>query len=335
MIRPISFMIATFYLASCGAGDPPAQEQTTPEVQVSAAEEATADQSSPKAVFDINTVPVSTTELGTFPFFSVPENIEVQNGKGITYQYNKLYFAINDSLLPIEGRAWMGNLVAKSGSDWSDAWFEKSYNNAIIAAGGVKIYDGRITRQEYDRVADDMTYSGEAGTMDFLNDKAKTYVIRRPQGNDVYIQFCFNGVYASLQILEKEAFRQTITLLKAEQIRQQLDQTGKAVLHINFHTDKATLEQEGRASIEEIHRLLKSDATLKLDLHGHTDNAGSKEHNQVLSQNRAETVKSELVGLGISKDRLSARGFGQDKPIADNNTPDGMAQNRRVELIKI
>ncbi len=336
MTRKFILIINTFCLAACGAGDKPAAEQVRQQdAQVAVADSGAVPPGSGKASFDISTVPVSDKDLGSFPFFSIPENIEVQNGKGVTYPFNKLYFAMNDSLIPVEGKVWMGNLVAKSGTDWSDAWFEKSYNDAIVAAGGVKIYDGRITRKEYDRVAEDMTYSGEAGTMDFLNDKAKTYLIRRPQGNDVYIQFCFNGVFASLQILEKEAFRQTITLLKAEQIREQLDQAGKAVLHIHFITDKATLEKEGRASVAEIHRLLKSDETLKLDIQGHTDNAGSKEHNQLLSQNRAETVKHELVGLGIQKERLSARGFGQDKPVAGNDTPDGMARNRRVELIKI
>jgi len=71
-----------------------------------------------------------------------------------------------------------------------------------------------------------------------------------------------------------------------------------------------------------------------LMIEGHTDSDGSTEHNQVLSQQRAESVKSYLVAAGISSSRLSVEGFGESEPVASNATATGKAQNRRVELVK-
>ena len=75
-------------------------------------------------------------------------------------------------------------------------------------------------------------------------------------------------------------------------------------------------------------------ATLRVEVAGHTDNAGSPEANQRLSQERAQAVMAALVGRGIKADRLTAKGYGQTTPIADNRTEEGRAKNRRVELVK-
>jgi len=88
-------------------------------------------------------------------------------------------------------------------------------------------------------------------------------------------------------------------------------------------------------SIQEIKEVLDKDPQLKLEIQGYTDDIGSAEHNQMLSQARAEAVKNELVRANIASDRLQATGFGQTKPIADNQTEQGKAKNRRVELVKL
>jgi outer membrane protein OmpA-like peptidoglycan-associated protein len=80
--------------------------------------------------------------------------------------------------------------------------------------------------------------------------------------------------------------------------------------------------------------MMKSNPDLKIGVEGHTDNVGTPASNKTLSEERAKSVVSEIVGQGISSDRLSPSGFGQDKPIADNNTDEGKAKNRRVELVR-
>jgi outer membrane protein OmpA-like peptidoglycan-associated protein len=71
---------------------------------------------------------------------------------------------------------------------------------------------------------------------------------------------------------------------------------------------------------------------VKMSIAGHTDNSGKPEKNQALSVARAESVKKYLVSKGVAENRLTATGYGQDQPIADNTTPAGKAKNRRVEF---
>jgi outer membrane protein OmpA-like peptidoglycan-associated protein len=73
---------------------------------------------------------------------------------------------------------------------------------------------------------------------------------------------------------------------------------------------------------------------MKISIEGHTDNVGAAAANKTLSDNRARSVMNAVVGGGIAANRLSAAGFGADKPIADNRSEDGRAKNRRVELVK-
>lgn len=75
-------------------------------------------------------------------------------------------------------------------------------------------------------------------------------------------------------------------------------------------------------------------ASLKVEVGGHTDNVGAPEANMKLSDERAKAVMAALVERGVQADRLTAKGFGQTTPVADNRTEDGRAKNRRVELVK-
>ncbi len=111
---------------------------------------------------------------------------------------------------------------------------------------------------------------------------------------------------------------------------------GKIIMHgILFDIDKATLKPESMGSINQIYNLMKKDASLKFEIDGHTDNTGDAAHNLTLSQQRADAVKTQLVSMGIDAGRLTTKGFGDTKPISDNNTPEGKANNRRVEFVKV
>jgi len=110
----------------------------------------------------------------------------------------------------------------------------------------------------------------------------------------------------------------------------------KIIMHgIQFDVDKSTLKPESMGSINQIYNLLKKDASLKFEIDGHTDNTGVAAHNLTLSQQRADAVKAQLIKMGINGSRLTTKGFGDTKPITDNSTPEGKANNRRVEFVKI
>jgi OmpA-OmpF porin, OOP family len=111
---------------------------------------------------------------------------------------------------------------------------------------------------------------------------------------------------------------------------------GKIIVNgIRFDVGKSTLKPESMGAINEIYNLMKENPDLKCSVEGHTDSQGDEDFNMKLSQERAETVMNTLIKLGISADRLSAKGWGESKPIANNASPEDMANNRRVEFVKM
>ena len=119
-------------------------------------------------------------------------------------------------------------------------------------------------------------------------------------------------------------------------VTEQLKSTGRAVSHeIHFATDSAEILPDSAPVLGEIADLLEANPQWQLTIEGHTDNVGGADHNLDLSRRRADAVKRWLVDRrGIDELRLTTAGRGLTKPIADNGTEDGRAQNRRVELVR-
>jgi len=105
-----------------------------------------------------------------------------------------------------------------------------------------------------------------------------------------------------------------------------------AAKNIYFNTGSSKLLSRSFKPLNEVVDILKQNTDLSLSIDGHTDNTGPSAFNQSLSQKRAEAVKAYMISKGISAGRLTAAGYGQDQPVADNNTAAGRQQNRRVEL---
>ncbi|MBT8382927.1 MAG: OmpA family protein [Ignavibacteria bacterium] len=104
---------------------------------------------------------------------------------------------------------------------------------------------------------------------------------------------------------------------------------------ILFEVNKSTIAGESMGTINEIVKLMNKHSDLNFTIEGHTDSDGEESFNQKLSEDRAASVKSMLVQLGIDASRLQSNGWGESKPVSENSTPEGKANNRRVEFIKI
>ncbi|MEZ5000664.1 MAG: FISUMP domain-containing protein [Bacteroidales bacterium] len=112
-------------------------------------------------------------------------------------------------------------------------------------------------------------------------------------------------------------------------------QDGKIISNgIRFDVGKASLRPESMGVINEIYKMLSEHPDVAVSVEGHTDSDGDNDLNQKLSEDRAKTVMDQLVSMGLSKERLSYRGYGESKPVAPNDTPEGKASNRRVEFVR-
>jgi len=192
----------------------------------------------------------------------------------------------------------------------------KNYENAVLSNGGKLIYKN-TDALDADLEATFHLYQG-----------GKEYWVRL---------FDFGGTPAatehySLYILEMESMIQEIS---AEKMKESLNTLGSIALYINFDSGKAEIKEDSKNIIEDLYTLLKENSGLKISIEGHTDNEGDAIQNLTLSKNRANAVMNALISKGIDKTRLTAKGLGQTKPIADNTTEEGKAKNRRVEIVKI
>ena len=102
---------------------------------------------------------------------------------------------------------------------------------------------------------------------------------------------------------------------------------------IVFDTDKASLKPDAQLALAKLSGILMVFPRAKVAIGGYTDSTGAAKHNQNLSQQRADAVRTLLAEQGVAEERLTARGFGEANPVADNSSDDGRARNRRVELV--
>ena len=181
------------------------------------------------------------------------------------------------------------------------------------------------------------------------NDEDQRYIaarLPRPEG-DLYVSLYVvrnysvggptkNMVHVRLDTIEIEAMESRMVTVAAEEMTRSLDADGHIALYgIFFDTDKSVVKPESDATLKEIGRLLTQNPELTLWVVGHTDNQGSAEYNHRLSEQRAAAVVAVLVDrFSVAPARLQAAGVGFLAPVASNESDEGRALNRRVELVR-
>lgn len=111
------------------------------------------------------------------------------------------------------------------------------------------------------------------------------------------------------------------------------EETSFTLSDLHFETAKSTIVSASYKELDELVKYLKLKPHLKIEIAGHTDSEGEENQNLTLSQARAEAVKSYLISKGISASRMLAKGYGESKPIAENESEAGRALNRRTEIV--
>ena len=213
---------------------------------------------------------------------------------------------------PVEGHSlyldyWLKDNVQQP----SGLQIVRNYTNAIKKIGGQVVYEWEDG-------------GSQNAVMKVTKDKRETWVQVYAVGENYHIN-----------IIEKEAMAQDV-VADATSMAASIKETGKvAVYGIYFDTGKSTLKSESQPTLEQIAKLLKADPSLKLYVVGHTDNAGQFDANMKLSMDRATAVVNALVSqFSVNSASLKACGDGPTAPVATNDTEEGKALNRRVELVK-
>jgi outer membrane protein OmpA-like peptidoglycan-associated protein len=141
---------------------------------------------------------------------------------------------------------------------------------------------------------------------------------------------------AALVVVTPDTLEKKMTFVNADDMKQSLHDSGKVALYgLYFDTDKDVVKPESQPTMEEIAKLLKSEPALRLHVVGHTDNQGKSDYNLDLSKRRAASVARELTSkYGVTANRMDSFGCGLYAPVASNESDEGRAKNRRVELVQ-
>jgi OOP family OmpA-OmpF porin len=168
-----------------------------------------------------------------------------------------------------------------------------------------------------------------------LDDYKATYRQKDGAGERwVEVELNSRADWMRLTVIDVSAMEQKVEVSAGEML-EALNRDGFIALRgILFDSGKDLIKPESEPLLREVLGLLNGTPALRLSIDGHTDNVGNPSANLALSKRRAEAVRNWLVGQGVSANRLSAQGFGDTRPVADNRAEEGRARNRRVELVK-
>jgi OOP family OmpA-OmpF porin len=241
------------------------------------------------------------------PLFTRMKNFYIRSCEK---NFDAVEFTVADSKTEtVEGDKTVIDYSLKEGIDPPSALqIIRNYGNAVKSLGGTQLYQ-------------DAGGTGSA-TFKLVKNNREIWVSITTYNSNTLIQ---------LTILEKGEMVQEIT---ADAMYDALNKDGFMALYINFDTGKFDIKPESVPIIDQIAALMKTHADLKISIEGHTDNVGTPASNKTLSEQRAKSIMNAVVQKGIAAGQLSAIGWGQDKPIADNRGEDGRAKNRRVEIVK-
>jgi len=333
-------LAGAFLAAACGHKEPESVERAVgnatapPPAPIPAVATAPAGPVAPAAAaFSIDDVPLSNAPLGQFPYFGLPAGYEPQN-KPKSLDFGHFLFWTGKAFENVEGQTYMVTIRNHEEKKFSSYELKRNFETLFQQAGAIKIADARIPAAVLDALPQATRSELLMGLGDVWNDPAQTWVIRRPSGA-VWIHYTTNSAQGSLAVVQAKPFVATAALLPAGQLKSDLDKTGKAVIHVNFATDRTEILPSSKDQVDAVVALLKADPALKLAINGYTDDSGSDGHNVTLSDGRAKAVHAALVAAGIAPDRLQAKGYGRLNPVSANSDEAGKAANRRVELIKL
>ncbi len=194
------------------------------------------------------------------------------------------------------------------------------------------IYDKKTNRLLAPTAALKLKVEGLQAIVVTLDTLRSSYELKLPLGNTYTISAQAPNYYPMYEMVTVVHERGDIRIYKDLYIAPiEVGQTIK-LNNIFFETAKTILKTESFPELDRVVEFLNASPDIKIEIAGHTDNVGKADYNKRLSQGRAQSVTNYIISKGIATDRIVAKGYGMDKPVATNKTATGKAQNRRVEF---
>jgi len=237
---------------------------------------------------------------------------DVISKTGRFHKYDAFKFRVREGDMyedkEVRGKHWFFEYHLKEGSSGLETLV--NYKDAALEKSGVILYED--------------------------NEKL-VFNLPTDDGGTLWVQVYRDNWQTAYQvnIVEEKEFKRKLTFGAAE-MKRELEHKGAVIIYgINFDFDMATLKPGSEKPLMEMVKLMKSTPSLRIEIQGHTDNIGGSDYNLTLSRERADTVKEFLQLYGIEEARMTTVGHGFNKPVDSNDTEEGRAKNRRVELKKI
>lgn len=254
----------------------------------------------------------------------------------------------------VEGLVSRVTYVAPAGR--SPAELLRNYKLEFQRLGLVTVYEkGASDKGWFGPTLDHIADEDQVGQILAYNEKQERLLIGKskdahPVYYYVFVTSYFDGVIpdrlhdvvakdralAEVIVIQPQKMDENMAFVNAATMSSSIQDAGKVALYgITFDTDKDAIRPDSRPTLEEIAKLLSSNPRLNLHVVGHTDNQGKSDYNLDLSRRRAATVARELTSkYGVAASRLDSFGCGMYAPVTSNDSEEGRAKNRRVELVK-
>lgn len=243
------------------------------------------------------------------PFVTGMEGFYIHKCSKKEFSQQEFFDPATKKKVKVEGREYtVTYTLKKHARDTSKIQISRNYVNAVKAIGG-EAYETHY----------------------------HTYLKFTKDGNEIWADVRINlyGKWYNITIIEKKAMKQEVTA-DAKFMAEGINSTGHVSIYgIYFDFNRSNLKPESEPALSEIAKLLNENRNLKIFIVGHTDNVGAIEYNMKLSKARAETVVKALkTKYKVNPQQMRAFGVGQLAPVASNDTEEGKAKNRRVEITK-
>ena len=283
-------------------------------------------------------IPLSKADLGSFPYFKTLANFYANDSSNS--ELNRVFFYDGKKFFTVDGRVSSQNLNVRDDKKNRASEFGciQEFDKVIATLGGIKIYTGKLPAEQLKSFAgeDIVELAGKGQVAQSAHYGVVEYVIKTAE-KEVWVQlepYSLPSSFYTLLVVEKATPLVSLNTNKHNQVLEDLEKNKKSILYLSFEPDKPVLLSESKDEILSIAGVYQAHPDWKLKLESYNAPVGKADYALSLTDGRAAAVKKELTNLGVGSDAIDAKGMGDQKPLASNDTEQGRLANTRIEITR-